>query len=624
MLVSDKESGLKESMQGRTVEETTGFTRVLIANRGEIALRIVRACKDLGLESVVAYTRADANADFVRLADDAWLLEGEGAAATYLHHDALLSVARRAGAEAVHPGYGYLAENPDFAQAVIDAGLVWVGPPPSAIRTLGDKAGARASALAVDAPIAQGSDGPVADVAEALEVADRIGYPVAVKAVHGGGGRGFRTAANAEELPRAFESASREALAAFGDGSCLLEQQIVNPRHIETQCMVDRTGRVLVASTRDCTLQRRNQKIIEEAPAPFLTAEQERLVTETSQRLLAHVGYVGAATCEFLLGTDGRISFMEANARIQVEHTVTEEVTGVDLVAWQLRIAAGETLPEAFPSPRGHALEFRINAEDAAAGFFPATGTVETYEVPSGPGVRLDSGVRAGSVVGVDFDPMLAKLVVTGENRAQALARARRALAEFELTGVQTLLPLHRALVDEPAFTEDFTVSTLWLQSDFMPRFTSEGSVTDAPTPGRSGTDPHDDSSGETVDVVVEVDGHRMTVKVPATLAAPGAAPTGGTADSPAAARRARRARHHRSAARTDDSPQLVSPMQATVVSVDVAPGDTVSTGDRLAVIEAMKMEQPLTATHDATVKAVLVSAGDGVKSGQVLVEFEG
>jgi acetyl-CoA/propionyl-CoA carboxylase biotin carboxyl carrier protein len=398
-----------------TTVPTAAVRRVLIANRGEIALRIIRAAHDLGIKAVAVYTRADSDADFVDLADDAWLLDGSGAGETYLDVDKILALAKRSGADAIHPGYGYLAENALFAQAVIDAGLTWIGPPPAAIELLGDKSGARTVAEAVDAPVAPGSDGAVADLTEAAEVADRIGYPIVVKAVHGGGGRGFRACASADDLEAAYTAATREAQSAFGRGECLIEKQIVRPRHIETQCLADAHGNVRIVSTRDCTLQRRNQKIIEEAPAPFFSPEQERIVSEASARLLAHVGYVGAATCEFLLGEDGTIIFMEANARIQVEHTVTEEITGVDLVGWQMRIASGETLPDEFPAVRGHSFQFRINAEDPTT-FFPATGTVKSYRAPSGPGVRLDSGIGEGSVVGTDFDPMLAKLVVTGSH----------------------------------------------------------------------------------------------------------------------------------------------------------------------------------------------------------------
>ncbi|MCQ9368506.1 biotin/lipoyl-binding protein [Brevibacterium sp. 91QC2O2] len=583
------------------------FTRVLIANRGEIALRVIRACHDLGLKAIALYTSADAAADYVELADDAWLLPGTTAAETYLDIPTLVDLAQRAGAEAVHPGYGYLSESPDFAQAVIDADLVWVGPPPAAIARLGDKSGARAVAQRVGAPITRGSDGPVASAAEALSIAERIGYPVAVKAVYGGGGRGFRTAASAAELPEALASAAREAKSAFGRSECLIEQQIVKPRHVETQCMADGTGRVLVASTRDCTLQRRNQKVLEEAPAPHLSSEQLDTITRASQRILAEVGYAGAATCEFLLGSDGRLTFMEANARIQVEHTVTEEVTGVDLVTWQLRIAAGQTLPETFPTPRGHAIQFRINAENPAQNFFPATGTISRLREPAGPGVRMDSGVRQGTVVGTDFDPMLAKLIVTGPDRATALARARRALAEYALDGVATLLPLHRALLEAPAFTTDFTVDTKWLETDFMPGFTA-----DKVAPGTAAP------ADETTDVVVEVDGHRLTVKVPSALLTSVSGTTVPARPTGLGGSRLRR----RGSNRTDDASALTAPMQGTIVSVNVTDGDTVSAGDTLAVIEAMKMEQPLKATHDAVVASVGVSSGDTVKAGTPIVTF--
>lgn len=576
------------------------FSKVLIANRGEIALRIVRACRDLGLQSVAVYTSAESNADFVRFADDAWLLPGTGAATTYLDMRALIDIAHRAGAQAIHPGYGYLAESPEFARAVTQAGLTWIGPAPEALEALGDKAGARAVANAVGAPTTPGSGRAVKDIEEALSIADTIGYPVAVKAVHGGGGRGFRTAANREDLPTALESASREAVAAFGRGECLLEKQIVRPRHIETQCLADSHGNVVVVSTRDCSLQRRHQKVVEEAPAPFLTDEQNQILADASQKILSHVGYVGAATCEFLLGQDGTITFMEANARIQVEHTITEEVTGVDLVAWQLKIACGEELPSSMPAPRGHAFQFRINAENPANRFIPATGRIVELHEPAGPGIRMDSGVKEGTTVGTDFDPMLAKLIVTGEDREQALARARRALDEYILNGVATLLPLHRELVRTPAFTTDFSVYTLWLEQEFMPSFSAPQELT-------AETSPED----TTTDVVVEVDGHRLTVKVPASLT------TGGKQTQVKPPRRRKTSRV------SADSGDLTAPMQGTIVTVDVQPGDTVNEGDRLAVIEAMKMEQPLTATRTATVSEVCVEAGSAVKSGTPLVKFQ-
>lgn len=582
---------------------TSPVRRVLIANRGEIALRIIRAAHDLGVKAIAVYTRADSDADFVSLADDAWLLDGSGAGETYLDIGKILTLAKRSGADAVHPGYGYMAENALFAQAVIDAGLTWIGPPPSAIELLGDKSGAREVAEAVDAPVAPGSDGAVADLAEAAQVAERIGYPIVIKAVHGGGGRGFRACAEASELEAAFTAATREALSAFGRGECLIEKQIVRPRHVETQCLADSHGNVKVLSTRDCTLQRRNQKIVEEAPAPFFSEDQERIVAEASAKVLAHVGYVGAATCEFLLGTDGTIIFMEANARIQVEHTVTEEVTGVDLVAWQLKIASGEHLPEEFPAVRGHSIQFRINAEDPTT-FFPATGTVKNYRAPSGPGVRLDSGVGEGSVVGTDFDPMLAKLVVTGATREQALARAARALDEYRIDGVSTLLPLHRVLVADPAFAQDFEVWTNWLETTFVNPLSDP----------QSGD--HMSTTVDSFSVVVEVDGRRMTVSVPKDVIA-----DLGHVPSPSVPRRKRSLRR-KGAQLADNSNSLNAPMQGTIVSMSVAAGDTVEAGDTLAVIEAMKMEQPLKATHSGAIAEVLVAAGASVKAGEPLVRF--
>lgn len=582
---------------------TSTVRRVLIANRGEIALRIIRAAHDMGVRAVAVYTRPDSDADFVNLADDAWLLDGTGPGETYLDIDKILALAKRSGADAIHPGYGYLAENALFAQAVIDAGLTWIGPPPSAIELLGDKSGAREVAEAVSAPVAPGSDGAVADLAEAAEVAERIGYPVVIKAVHGGGGRGFRACAAANEIDAAYSAATREALNAFGRGECLVEKQIVRPRHIETQCLADAHGNVRVLSTRDCTLQRRNQKIVEEAPAPFFSPEQERLVTEASVRVLAHVGYVGAATCEFLLGTDGTIIFMEANARIQVEHTVTEEVTGVDLVAWQLRIASGEHLPEQFPAVRGHSIQFRINAEDPST-YFPATGTVKNHRAPAGPGVRLDSGIAEDTVVGTDFDPMLAKLIITGADRNQALARARRALDEYRIEGVSTLLPLHRVLVAEPAFAEDFKVWTNWLETTF-----------DNPLANPQTGDPMSTAT-DSFSVVVEVDGRRMTVSVPKDVIS-----DLGHVPSPSVPRR-KRSLSRKGAQLADDSDALNAPMQGTIVSVAVTAGDTVEAGDTLAVIEAMKMEQPLKASHSGTVSEVLVDTGAPVKSGEPIIRF--
>ncbi|MDN5584927.1 MAG: ATP-grasp domain-containing protein [Brevibacterium sp.] len=582
---------------------TAAVRRVLIANRGEIALRIIRAAHDLGVRAVAVYTRADSDADFVHLADDAWLLDGTGPGETYLDIEKILALAKRSGADAIHPGYGYLAENALFAQAVIDAGLTWVGPPPSAIELLGDKSGAREVAEAVSAPVAPGSDGAVSGLAEAAEVAQRIGYPIVIKAVHGGGGRGFRACASAEDLEGAYAAATREARSAFGRGECLIEKQIVRPRHIETQCLADAHGNVRVLSTRDCSLQRRNQKIVEEAPAPFLSAEQERIVTEASTRVLAQVGYVGAATCEFLLGIDGTIIFMEANARIQVEHTVTEEVTGVDLVAWQLRIASGERLPEAFPQVRGHSIQFRINAEDPTT-YFPATGTVKNHRAPAGPGVRLDSGIGEGSVVGTDFDPMLAKLIITGGDRDQALARARRALDEYRIDGVSTLLPLHRVLVTEKAFAQDFEVWTTWLETAFVNPLAD-------PQPGDQMSTATDSFS-----VVVEVDGRRMTVSVPKDVIS-----DLGHVPSPSVPRR-KRGLSRKGAQLADDSNSLNAPMQGTIVSVAVRTGDTVEAGDTLAVIEAMKMEQPLKAGHSGTVSEVLVDTGVSVRSGEPIIRF--
>ncbi|WP_380167389.1 biotin carboxylase N-terminal domain-containing protein [Jannaschia sp. R86511] len=593
-----------------TSESPRPLRTVLIANRGEIAVRVARACADHGLRSVAVYADPDADALHVRVADEAFALGGSTSAETYLDIDKLLAVAAKADADAVHPGYGFLAENAEFAQAVIDAGLVWIGPPPQAIRDLGDKVSARHIAARAGAPLVAGTADPVADAEEVVAFAREHGLPVAIKAAFGGGGRGLKVARTLEEVPELFESATREAVGAFGRGECFVERYLDRPRHVETQCLADAHGGVVVVSTRDCSLQRRHQKLVEEAPAPFLSEEQNAQLYAASKAILREAGYVGAGTCEFLVGQDGTISFLEVNTRLQVEHCVSEEVTGIDLVREQLRIAAGEPLGYDDPEVRGHSIEFRINGEDAGRGFLPQPGPVDVWQPPSGPGVRLDSGVVAGSLVGGGFDSMLAKLVVTGASRRQALERSRRALAEFVVEGLPTVLPFHRAVVSDPAFApaEDgtpFTVHTRWIETEFdntLPAWTP---------PAAAG---EQEAAPERSRVVVEVDGRRVEVVLPASLAAP----------APVAAGLGRAPRRSRKGSGTAavSGEALTSPMQATVVKVVVADGDEVAEGDLVAVLEAMKMEQPLTAHRSGTVRGLAVQVGGTVTAGAVVCEI--
>src|SRR5215218_5025335 len=587
------------------------ITKVLIANRGEIAVRVIRAAKDSGIGSVAVYADQDRDARHVKLADEAYALDGTTSADTYLVIEKLLSIARRSGANAVHPGYGFLAENAEFARAVIDAGLIWIGPSPDAIERLGDKVSARHVAEKVGAPLAPGTLNPVADAAEVLAFVDLVGLPVAIKAAFGGGGRGLKVARTREEVPELFESATREAVAAFGRGECFVEKYLDKPRHVETQCLADAYGNVVVVSTRDCSLQRRHQKLVEEAPAPFLTEEQNRLLYDASKAILQEVGYVGAGTCEFLIGGDGTVSFLEVNTRLQVEHPATEEVTGIDLVREQFRIAEGGTLDYDDPAPRGHSIEFRINGEDAGRGFFPSPGPVHVFKAPGGPGVRVDSGGQSGDVVSGAFDSLLAKLIVTGANRKDALERARRALDEFEVAGLPTVLPFHRAIVRDEAFApangDAFTVFTRWIETEFAneiePWTGSLAAAEDSPAePPRQ-------------NVVVEVAGKRIEVSLPGRLLAGPAA----SAPRPAAPRRRG---HSSSGVTTTTGDAIKAPMQATVVKLAVAEGDKVVKGDLVAVLEAMKMEQPLTAHRDGVVARVGVSVGETVSSGTVLLEI--
>jgi acetyl-CoA/propionyl-CoA carboxylase biotin carboxyl carrier protein len=576
--------------------------KVLIANRGEIAVRVARACRDAGIESVAVYADQDRDAPHARRADEAYALGGTSVADTYLNPDRLLEVAVRCGADAVHPGYGFLSEHAGFAQAVLDAGLTWIGPSPAAMRALGDKLAAREIAARVGAPMVAGSREALGDPDAVVAFARTAGLPVAIKAAFGGGGRGLKVARTLEEIPELFASATREATAAFGRGECFVERYLDRPRHVETQCLADAHGDVVVVSTRDCTLQRRHQKLVEEAPAPYLTAEQIQRLYAASKAILREAGYVGAGTCEFLVGADGDISFLEVNARLQVEHPVSEEVTGLDLVREQFRIADGEPLGYDDPPVRGHAIEFRINAEDPGRGFLPQPGVVTRWEPPAGPGVRLDSGAVAGTAIAREFDSMLAKLIVTGRDRAEALERARRALEEFEVGGLPTVLPLHRAVVSDPAFTgPDFAVHTRWIEQELAGRL-----------PARIGPDAEDPAEAAARErLVVEVDGRRVEVVVPDLVAA---------GVPPAAARRTLRRASSRGGTTTAPAGDtLVSPMQGSVVSIAVSEGQRVEEGELVMVIEAMKMEQPVTAHRRGTVAGLTPAVGDTLTAGAAI-----
>jgi acetyl-CoA/propionyl-CoA carboxylase, biotin carboxylase, biotin carboxyl carrier protein len=579
--------------------------KVLIANRGEIAVRIGRACRDAGLVSVAVYGEDDLDALHVTMADEAYALGGHSAAESYLDIGKILKAASASGADAVHPGYGFLAENADFARAVIDAGLTWIGPPPAAIEALGDKFEARHIARQVGAPLAPGTDGPVSSPEEAAAFAAEYGLPIAIKAAFGGGGRGLKVARTTDEISSQFESAVREATAAFGRGECFVERYLDRPRHVETQCLADAHGNVVIVSTRDCSLQRRHQKLVEEAPAPFLSAEQDKQLRTASADILRAAGYVGAGTCEFLVGQDGTISFLEVNTRLQVEHPVTEEVSGIDLVREMFRIADGESLEYADPEVRGHSIEFRINAEDAGRGFLPAPGTITGWRQPSGPGVRLDSGYTDGQTVPQAFDSLIAKLIVTGASREQALERARRALAEFEIDGMPTVLPFHRAVVSDPAFTDvPFRVHTRWIETEFS-----------ADIPPYSGPVATGESAGTDRDhVTVEVGGKRIEVTVPAGFGS-------GAAAAAAPASRARPSRRGKAGGAATGN-ELVSPMQGTIVKIVSADGEQVNAGDTIVVLEAMKMEQPLTAHKAGTVSGLSVQVGQTVAAGAVICQL--
>ena len=588
---------------------TGPVSKILIANRGEIAVRVIRAARDEGLQTVAVYADPDRDAQHVKLADEAYALGGATAAQSYLVMDKLIEIAIRSGADAVHPGYGFLSENAQFAQKCIDAGLTWIGPSPESITQLGDKVAARHIAQKVGAPLVPGTKDPVKSADEVVAFADEHGLPIAVKAAFGGGGRGIKVARDRESIVEMYESAVREATAAFGRGECLIARLLVSPRHVETQCLADAHGNVVVVSTRDCSLQRRNQKLVEEAPAPYLSAEQNERLYEASRAILREAGYQGAGTCEFLVGTDGTISFLEVNTRLQVEHPVSEEISGLDLVREQFRIARGEKIEEKDPVLRGHSFEFRINGEDAGRSFMPAPGTIEKLTVPTGPGVRWDSGFVAGDVIGGNFDSMLAKLIVTGADREQALQRARRALAELTIEGMPTVIPFHRVVLDDPAFAPaeggEFKVHTRWIETEFnntIPMYSG--------APGNVNSD-----EDERTTMVVEVNGKRLEVSLPDLSG-------GAKHTAKPAASKTRKSRSARGAAKGGGD-ELTSPMQGTIVKVAASDGDTVAEGDLILVLEAMKMEQPITAHKAGKVSGLSAKAGDTVTSGAVLATIK-
>jgi acetyl-CoA/propionyl-CoA carboxylase biotin carboxyl carrier protein len=567
--------------------------RVLIANRGEIALRVIRACKDHGLESVAMYSEEDRDALHVKNADFAYSLEGTVAKDTYLNIPKIVALAKTAQADAVHPGYGFLSENADFAQAVIDAGLIWIGPSPSAISALGDKVSARRIAAAAGAPLVAGTKDPVETADEVIAFAKEHGLPVAIKAAFGGGGRGLKVARTLEEIPELYASAVREAIAGFGRGECFVERYLDKPRHVETQVLADKFGNAVVVSTRDCSLQRRHQKLVEEAPAPFLTPEQNAELYRSSKAIMKEAGYVGAGTCEFLVGLDGTISFLEVNTRLQVEHPVSEEVTGIDLVRQQFRIAMGEALGFEDPVIRGHSIEFRINGEDPGRSFLPAPGRITEWQIPTGPGVRVDAGFRKGDVIGGNFDSLLAKLIVTGATREEAIQRSRRALAEFEIQGLATALPFHRAILEDSNYTENFKVYTSYIENEFVneiPAFTSE--PLDAQTKAAAEK------------LVAEVNGKRFEILVHA----------------PEPVVKRHRAKQATSGGASGDG--LASPMQGTVVKIAVEEGQRIEAGDLIIVLEAMKMEQPLNAHKSGVIKSLKAVVGETVSSGTILCEI--
>jgi acetyl-CoA/propionyl-CoA carboxylase biotin carboxyl carrier protein len=580
---------------------------VLIANRGEIAVRVIRACKDAGLTSVAVYADPDRDALHVTMADESFALNGSTAAETYLVIEKLIDIAHRSGADSVHPGYGFLSENADFAQAVIDAGLTWIGPSPDAIRALGDKVSARHIAARAGAPQVPGTADPVQNADEVVSFAQQHGLPIAIKAAFGGGGRGLKVARTIEEIPELFDSAVREAVAAFGRGECFVERYLDKPRHVETQCLADMYGNVVVVSTRDCSLQRRHQKLVEEAPAPFLADWQIEQLYNSSKAILREAGYVGAGTCEFLIGTDGTISFLEVNTRLQVEHPVSEEVTGIDLVREMFRIAAGEALGYADPAVRGHSLEFRINGEDPGRNFLPAPGRLDTFILPEGPGVRVDTGFKQGDEIGGNFDSLLAKIIITGATRMQAIERARRALKEFKVEGIATATTFHEVVVNEPDFIAadgNFKVHTRWIETEFnneIPPYSGDSA--------NIGDNPDRDS------IVFEIDGKRVEVTMPANFGVPTGIVT--KPSSPGPKRTAKKS------GPTAAGDALTSPMQGTVVKIAVNEGQHVEQGELVVVLEAMKMEQPLIAHKSGVITRLQVTVGATIANGGTLCEIK-
>ena len=567
--------------------------RVLIANRGEIAVRVIRACRDHGIESVAVYSETDRDSMHAQMADSAYSLSGTTAAQTYLNIEKLIAIAKKSGADSVHPGYGFLSENADFAQAVIDAGLIWIGPPPAAIKALGDKVSARKIAAKAGAPLVAGTADPVDNHDQIIAFAKEHGLPVAIKAAHGGGGRGLKIAFTMEEIPEAFASAVREAIAGFGRGECFVERYLDKPRHVETQVLVDKFGNAAVISTRDCSLQRRHQKLVEEAPAPFLTDAQNEELYRASKAIMKEAGYIGAGTCEFLVGVDGTISFLEVNTRLQVEHPVSEEVTGIDLVREQFRIAIGEELGYTDPVIRGHSIEFRINGEDPGRSFLPAPGRITKMSLPTGPGVRVDTGFRTGDAITGNFDSLLAKLIVTGATREQAITRARRAIAEFTIEGMATALPFHQAILQDPAFTNEFKVYTSYIEKEFKNQI-PEFKILPLEAQTKAAAD----------HLVAEVNGKRFEILV--------------HAPEPVV----KRHRAKDALASGSGGVGLTSPMQGTVVKVAVAQGQSVEKGDLVIVLEAMKMEQPLMAHRSGVIANLTAVIGESVTSGTVLCDI--
>jgi acetyl-CoA/propionyl-CoA carboxylase biotin carboxyl carrier protein len=564
--------------------------RILIANRGEIAVRVIRACRDHGIESVAVYSDEDRNSIHASMADAAYSLKGVTAAQTYLNIEKLIAAAKESGSDAVHPGYGFLSENADFAEAVIGAGLIWIGPPPAAIRALGDKVSARKIASAAGAPLVAGTKDPVSSHEEVIAFAKEHGLPVAIKAAHGGGGRGLKVARTLDEIPELYASAVREAIASFGRGECFVERYLDKPRHVETQVLVDKEGNAVVVSTRDCSLQRRHQKLVEEAPAPFLSKEQNVELYRASKAIMKEAGYIGAGTCEFLVGLDGTISFLEVNTRLQVEHPVSEEVTGIDLVRQQFRIAQGETLGFSDPVIRGHSIEFRINGEDPGRGFLPAPGQITEWQIPTGPGIRVDAGFRKDDSIGGNFDSLLAKLIVTGSTREEAIQRSRRALAEFKIEGLATALPFHRAILEDDNYTRNFKVYTSYIENEFVNEI-----------PQYEASSPVVQSHAAPEHIITEVNGHRFEVLVHA----------------PEPVHKRHRARKGAAGGATGDG--LLAPMQGTVVKIAVNEGDQVEKGDLIIVLEAMKMEQPLTAHKSGKISKLVAEIGETVASGTAL-----